>query len=79
MTTTPIPKALVRMIVGRLHVAASDEEVEKYFRSRLAPDCPPEHADRMAKFAVEAHHHNQRFCTDVVRGLHKRAETRRKE
>jgi hypothetical protein len=75
----PIPKTVIRNIVGRMHVAASDQEVEKFFRSRLAKSCPEAHADRMAKFAVEAHHQNQRLCHDVVLGLHKRAAARKRK
>lgn len=77
MKTLPIPKSLIRNVMGRLHVAATDEEAEKYFRSRLAADCPADHADRMAKFALRAHQENRQLAANVVSGLHKRAAARR--
>ena len=61
-------EAMVRMIVGRLHVGESDEAAADYAASRLRKGAAPKDVARVRACAVKIHHENQQLYTAVMRG-----------
>lgn len=60
--------AIIRQIVGRLHVSTSDSEVGAYAVSRLKKGASPALRKAVAACAVKEHHRNQKLYNDVMGG-----------
>lgn len=59
---------IVRQIVSRLHVGASDSEVVATVVGKLRKDAPPRLREVVSQAAVRIHHENQGLYDDVMRG-----------
>ena len=70
MATNPCKgmEAMVRMIVGRMHVGDSDDEVKAYVVSRLKKGAAPKLVKQAERCAVKLHRVNQKMYSKVMRG-----------
>lgn len=60
--------AIIRQIVGRLHVGATDAEVADYAASRLKVGATKATIRAVRKCAIAEHHHNQQLYRRVIGG-----------
>jgi hypothetical protein len=70
MTQLKLPKFQIEWVVNRMHVSATDEEVEGAMRERIGDDprWTPSMRKKCLAYAVKHHHKNQGLYDYVMRG-----------
>ena len=70
MQVLPADLMAIDLIVGNMHVATSDEDVEADIRRRIDPNMgrPTGYPDALVAAAIEAHHANRDTFSRIVTG-----------
>lgn len=64
----PLPAADIRWLVNRLHVSTSAQEIREDFTRRTQAGCTDSERERIIRYALHVHAHNNQLYYDVVTG-----------